>query len=81
MEKRLGVIGIVVEDREMAPRVNQVLSEYADMIVGRMGIPYKDKNVSVISIIVDGTTDSIGGLTGKLGSLKHVIVKSALTRA
>lgn len=79
-DKRLGVVGIVVENREVVPRVNQILSEHAAMIIGRMGIPYREKEVSVISLIVDGSTDELGSLTGKLGSLPSVIVKSALTR-
>lgn len=78
--KRLGVIGIVVEDREAAVRVNQILHEHANMIVGRMGIPYREKEVSVISLIVDGTTDELGSLTGKLGKVPNVTVKSALTK-
>lgn len=78
--KRLGVIGIVIEDREAVARVNQILHEHAGMIVGRMGIPYREKEVSVISLIVDGTTDELGSLTGKLGKVPQVTVKSALTK-
>lgn len=81
MEKRLGVIGIVVEDRAVASRVNEVLSMHAEIIVGRMGLPYSERGVSVIALIVDGSTDQIGALTGKLGSLNNVTVKSALTRS
>ncbi|WP_026486739.1 TM1266 family iron-only hydrogenase system putative regulator [Caldanaerobius polysaccharolyticus] len=81
MEKRIGVIGIVVEHREqVADSLNRILSEYGDIIVGRMGIPYRDRGLSVISLIVDGTTDEIGALTGKLGNLAGVRVKTALTR-
>ncbi|WP_054693179.1 TM1266 family iron-only hydrogenase system putative regulator [Syntrophomonas palmitatica] len=80
-EKRLGVIGIVIENREAVPRVNQILSEYAHMIIGRMGLPYREKEVSVISLIVDGTTDELGALTGKLGKIRSVTVKSALTKS
>ncbi len=80
MDTRLGVIGIVIEDRDAAPKVNQILSDYADMIVGRMGIPYQKRELAVISIIVDGSTDHIGALTGKLGNIKGVTVKSALTK-
>ncbi|MGB9780859.1 TM1266 family iron-only hydrogenase system putative regulator [Caldanaerobacter sp.] len=77
---RLGVVGILVYDREkVADKVNQILSEYGHIIVGRMGIPYKDRGVSVIALIVDGTTDEIGAMTGKLGRLPGVKVKSALT--
>ncbi|NPV26928.1 MAG: CopG family transcriptional regulator [Firmicutes bacterium] len=78
MEERIGVVGIVVTNREVAPRINEILAQHAEIIVGRMGIPYRERNVSVISLIVDGTTDEIGALTGKLGNLKGVQVKSAL---
>lgn len=79
MENRVGVIGIVVTDREnQASRVNQVLTEFRDIVVGRMGIPYRERNLSVIALIVDGDTDQIGALTGKLGAISGVKVKSAL---
>jgi len=79
MDRRIGVIGIVVESREDASRrINTVLSEYGEMIVGRMGVPYRDRDLSVISLIVDGSTDEIGAMTGKLGSLTGVKVKTAL---
>ncbi|MFT9497863.1 TM1266 family iron-only hydrogenase system putative regulator [Anaerosolibacter sp.] len=80
MEKRIGVVAVIVEDKESVDQVNKLFSTYGDIIVGRMGIPYKEKQLSVISIIVDGTTDDIGGLTGKLGRLRGVTVKSALTQ-
>jgi putative iron-only hydrogenase system regulator len=80
-EKRIGVIGIVVENRDIAPRVNQILSEYGEIIIGRMGLPYREKDIAVISLIVDGTTDELGALTGKLGNLPQVTVKSALTKS
>ncbi|MDD4239572.1 MAG: iron-only hydrogenase system regulator [Desulfotomaculaceae bacterium] len=79
MDRRIGVIGIVVESREdAARRINTVLSEYGGIIVGRMGVPYRDRNLSIISLIVDGSTDEIGAMTGKLGSLAGVKVKTAL---
>lgn len=81
MENRVGVVGIVVEDTEQAEKINSILHEYAAIIVGRMGIPYKERKISVISLIVDGTTDEISALTGKLGKIKDVHVKSALTKA
>ena len=81
MERRLGVVGIVIQDRKaMAPRVNEILTEHGEIIAGRMGLPYRDRNVSVISLIVDGTTDDLGSLTGKLGMLKGVQVCSSLIR-
>jgi len=80
MKKRISVIGIIVEDRKTAAsKINQILSDFGDIIVGRMGIPYREKNVSVMAIICDGTTDEIGALTGKLGQIKNVKVKSAIT--
>lgn len=81
MESRIGVIGIVIENRAVAPKVNEILSQYSEIIVGRMGIPYHNKEVSVISLIVDGSTDTVGALTGKLGAIEDVNVKSALTKA
>lgn len=81
MERRIGVIGIVVENRkEVSDKLNKILSDHGDIIVGRMGIPYKERGLCVISLIVDGTTDEIGALTGKLGALSGVKVKSALTK-
>ena len=80
-EHRLGVVALFVENRlESAPKVNQVLSDYAYLVVGRMGIPYREKNLSVVSIIVDGTNDDIGAMTGRLGAIPGVSVKSALRR-
>lgn len=77
---RIGVVGIVIEDIESVSKVNEILHTHGDIIVGRMGIPYKNKNINVISIIVDGTTDDIGSLTGKLGTVSGITVKSALTK-
>jgi putative iron-only hydrogenase system regulator len=81
VDKRIGVVGIVIENREnCVKRVNDILSEYGDIIVGRMGIPYRERKIAVISLIVDGITDEIGAMTGKLGAVNGVSVKSALTK-
>ena len=80
MEKRVGVIGIVIEEFDNVGKVNDILHEFASLVVGRMGIPYREKGISVISLIVDGTTDEIGAMTGKLGRITGVSVKSALTK-
>lgn len=80
MQKRLGVVGIVVEDLVAAEEVNAVLHEYARLIIGRMGIPYRERGVSIISVIVDGAGDEISALTGRLGRISQVSVKSALTK-
>ncbi len=79
-QRRVGVVAIVVEDRhKSAPRVNQLLGDYGDIIVGRMGVPYRDRGISVIALIVDGDTDTLGALTGRLGGIPGVKVRSALT--
>ncbi|SFB21518.1 TM1266 family iron-only hydrogenase system putative regulator [Clostridium frigidicarnis] len=80
METRVGVVGIVVEDLTSVPMVNDILHNFSHIIVGRMGIPYREKEISVISLIVDGTTDEISSLTGKLGKLNGINVKSAITK-
>ncbi len=80
MEKRIGVIGIIVEDLEVTAKLNAILHDYSHLILGRMGVPYRERMVSVISLIVEGTTDDIGALTGKLGKLPGVNVKSALSK-
>jgi len=78
VNKRVGVAAIVVQDRlNAAPAVNQILSDYAGIIVGRMGVPYRDRGVSVMALILDGDTDTIGAMTGKLGSIAGV--KSRVT--
>lgn len=81
MEKRLGVVGIVVEDISNVSKVNGILHDYANIVVGRMGVPYKDRGISIISIIVDGSMDQISAMTGKLGKLDNISVKTALTKA
>ena len=80
MEKnnRIVVIGIVVDNREeKASMVNEILSDYGGIIVGRIGLPYKEREISIISIIADGTNDEIGALTGKLGNIRGIKVKAA----
>lgn len=80
MERRIGVIGIVVEDRKkVAPRLNEILSQHGEIIIGRMGVPYRKQNISVLAILIDGTTDEVGSLAGKLGNLDGIYLKSALT--
>jgi putative iron-only hydrogenase system regulator len=80
MEKRVGVIAILISDKSHIDRVNAFLSDYGFLILGRMGLPMPDRGISVISLIIEGTTDDIGSLTGKLGRLPGVEVKSTLTK-
>ena len=80
MENRIGLIGIVVEDPKFsAEKVNELLSLFSDIIIGRMGIPYEKRSVCLISVMVDGTNDRIGALCGKLGRIQGVNVKSVLS--
>jgi len=79
--KRVGFVGIIVKDRKRnASKVNEILSEFGDIMVGRIGLPYRERGVSVIAVIVDGSTDDIGSFTGKLGMLEGITVKSALAK-
>src|SRR5665648_91650 len=80
MDIRIGVIGIVIEDFESARRVNETLHELAGIIIGRMGIPRPERGISIISLIVEGTSDDISAMTGELGKIQGVNVKSALTK-
>ena len=80
LEKRIGVVGIVIEDLEQVIVINDILHQYGSIIVGRLGLPYREKGISIISIVVDGTTDEIGALNGKLGKIPGVNVKSALSK-
>ncbi|MCD4778996.1 MAG: iron-only hydrogenase system regulator [Candidatus Omnitrophica bacterium] len=82
MQRRLGFVGIIIENREkVSSTINKILSEFGDHIVARMGLPYKEKQCNVITLIVDMTTDEMGSLTGKVGGLDGVSVKSALAKS
>lgn len=81
MSKRLGFVGIILEDRKKsASLVNKVLSDHGDEILARVGIPYKERHCWVITLTVDMTTDELGALTGRLGAIEGVTVKSALSK-
>lgn len=77
IETRIAVIGIVVEEEESVEILNDILHEYREYIIGRMGIPYKQKNISIISIAVDAPQTVISALSGKIGSLKGISSKTA----
>ncbi len=80
METRVAVIGIIVEDPGSAEKVNSVLHEHSSAIIGRMGIPYRQKGISIISIAVDAPQDEISALSGKLGRIGGVSVKAAYAK-
>ncbi len=78
--KRIGVIGIVLkQDRETALAIQNLLSSFSDIIIGRMGVPDAESGISTISVIVKGTNEQISALSGRLGKLNEVYVKSAVT--
>lgn len=80
MEKRIAVVGIMVRlDEQPMMKINEILSRYSANILGRQGVPRREKGFAVISLIIEGTTDEIGALTGKLGNIHGVKVKSAIT--
>ena len=80
MEKRIGAAIILVERNKNIDDVNAILSAHSAIILGRQGLPLRDKGISVINLILEGSTDQISSLTGKLGRLKGVQVKSVLTK-
>lgn len=75
-ETRIAIIGILVYDLNQAQKVNDILHDFSDIVIGRMGIPYQKRNVSIISVAVDGTMDKINSLTGKLGLVEGVSSKA-----
>ena len=77
MEKRVAVMGIIVESMDTVEKLNSILHEYAKYIIGRMGIPYREKNISIISIAIDAPQDEISALSGKIGKLPGISVKTA----
>lgn len=79
-ENRIAVAAVIVEDLESARAVNEVLHKFNRLIVGRMGIPYRERGVSVISVALDGTTDEISALTGQLGKISGVSVKAVTSK-
>lgn len=75
MVTRVALIGIVVEDRESTEKLNQILHQYGDWIIGRMGVPYRERNLSIISVAVDAPEDVLSAIAGKLGLLPGVSAK------
>jgi len=77
MESRVAVMSIIVENPEMAQSVNALLHEYSEYIIGRMGIPYRKRKVSIISVALDAPQNTIATLSGRIGKLRGVSVKTA----
>lgn len=79
-ETRVAVISIIVEDSERVAEINEILHDAADAIIGRMGIPYKPKKISIISIVVDAPMNTINNISGRLGRLSGVTAKTAYSK-
>ncbi len=80
METRIALIGIIVEDTNVVENVNEILHNYGSYIIGRMGIPYREKQVNIISIVIDAPNDVISSLSGKLGMIKGISVKTVYSK-
>ncbi len=79
MEKRIGTITILILDRANVSSVNEIISQYHDIILARQGLPFHDRDVAVISLIVEGDSNRINALSGKLGRINSVEVKAVVT--
>lgn len=80
METRIALIGIVLDSTDSVEELNHLLSQYGQYIVGRMGIPYREKGISIISIVMDAPNDTISSLSGKLGMLPGVNTKTVYAK-
>lgn len=80
MEKTIAVVAIVVSDKEAVERINSLLHTFGEHIIGRIGVPYREKNLSVISVIMDAPQSVINSLSGKLGMINGVSSKVLITK-
>ncbi len=80
MEKRIGAIIILVNEKEHVQELNDILSRHASIIIGRQGIPIRDRGVSVISLVIEGTPDEISTLSGQIGRLEGVTSKAVMAK-
>lgn len=80
MDSRIAIVGIIVEDPDASMQINELLHDYGPYIIGRMGLPYRERNVNIISIAMDAPTDVINTLAGKLGKVEGVSAKTIYSR-
>lgn len=80
METRIAVVSIIVENMDSAGKVNDILHNYGRYIIGRMGIPYHKRDISIISVVMEAPTDVISALSGKLGMIPDVISKTVFSK-
>jgi len=78
MEKRIGAALIIVQEGANVESLNKIVSLHSDMILGRQGIPLREKGLNVISLVLEGTTDDLGSLSGKIGRIPGISIKSLL---
>lgn len=81
METKIAILGIIVEDKTSVKPVNELLHQYSQYIIGRMGIPYEKKQVNVISVVLDAPDKIISALSGKIGKLSGISVKAMMTKS
>jgi putative iron-only hydrogenase system regulator len=81
MEKRIGAIIILVKEKENVQKLNDILTHHASVIIGRQGIPIRDKGINVISLVVEGTNDEISTLSGQLGKLEGITSKAVFVKS
>ena len=80
MENRIALLGIIVEQADSVEPLNALLHEYKDYVVGRMGLPYRQRGVNIISIVLDAPADAISSLSGKVGMLPGVTAKALYSK-
>lgn len=80
METRIAVMSIIIEDTDSVIKINDILHEYGEHIIGRMGLPYRQRNVNIISVALDAPQTVISALSGKIGNLPGIEVKTAYSR-
>lgn len=80
MNSRVGVISIIVEDSNSVEQLNTVLHNYGEYIIGRMGVPYREKKINIISVAIDAPQDVISSLSGKIGNLDGISAKTVLSK-
>lgn len=81
MEKRIGAAIILIKDKSSTTQLNEIISRHSNIIIGRQGVPLPNKGISVITLIFEGSTDDVGSLTGQIGRLQGLQIKSATLKS
>ena len=80
METRVAIIAMMVKDRESSSKINEILHEYGEFVIGRLGLPYRAKNINIISVAVDAPQNIISAISGKIGALKDVSAQTVYSK-